>query len=205
MLHALDARTGVEVWAFIPFNLLPKLRALRYGQSLDAFKYFVDSSPKISDVKVGGEWRTYLFFGQGPGGTFYNTLDVTLDDIGGRGRRRSRPTPARLLLVLRRRPTASRGSGASRATRVFDAHASRPYGELSRAGASAAEKTVGETWSDPAIGQVAGRDGPYVMVVGSGFLKYSVQTAANRSGVTRAGTTFYVLDVADGRCPRHAA
>ena len=29
MLHAIDARTGVEVWAFIPFNLLPKLRALR--------------------------------------------------------------------------------------------------------------------------------------------------------------------------------
>ena len=33
MLHALDARTGLEVWAFIPFNLLPKLRALRFGQS----------------------------------------------------------------------------------------------------------------------------------------------------------------------------
>ncbi len=83
MMHAIDARTGVEVWAFIPFNLLPKLRALRYGQSLDAFKYFVDSSPKLADVKVSGEWRTFLFFGQGPGGTFYNTLDVTLEDIGG--------------------------------------------------------------------------------------------------------------------------
>ena len=81
MLHALDARTGVEVWAFIPFNLLPKLKALSAGQSLDAFNFFVDSSPKISDVRIGDEWRTYLFFGQGPGGTFYNTLDVTMDGI----------------------------------------------------------------------------------------------------------------------------
>ena len=36
MLHAIDGRTGVEVWAFIPFNLLPKLRALhvRAGRRL---------------------------------------------------------------------------------------------------------------------------------------------------------------------------
>ena len=26
MIHAIDARTGYEVWAFIPYNLLPKLR-----------------------------------------------------------------------------------------------------------------------------------------------------------------------------------
>jgi Tfp pilus tip-associated adhesin PilY1 len=35
------------------------------------------------------------------------------------------------------------------------------------------------------------------MVVGSGYLKYSVQNTY-RTGVTRAGTTFYVLDVATG-------
>ena len=26
MLHGIDARLGKEVWAFIPFNLLPKLQ-----------------------------------------------------------------------------------------------------------------------------------------------------------------------------------
>ena len=78
MMHAFDARTGMEVWAYVPFNLLPKLRALREGQAVGSFDYFVDSSAKIADVKVGGVWRTYLMFGQGPGGTFYQTLDVTL-------------------------------------------------------------------------------------------------------------------------------
>jgi hypothetical protein len=32
MLHAIDGRLGQEVWAFIPFNLLPKLKELRFGQ-----------------------------------------------------------------------------------------------------------------------------------------------------------------------------
>ncbi len=54
MIHAIDGRTGVEVWAFIPFNLLPKLRTLRDGQGVDGFDYFVDSSAKVADVKLGG-------------------------------------------------------------------------------------------------------------------------------------------------------
>jgi type IV pilus assembly protein PilY1 len=81
MMHAFDARTGLEVWAYVPFNLLPKLRALREGQPVGSYKYFVDSSAKIADVKVNGNWRTYLMFGQGPGGTFYQTLDITLTDL----------------------------------------------------------------------------------------------------------------------------
>ena len=36
MLHAIDGRTGLEVWAFIPYNLLPKLQTLRFGQSIDS-------------------------------------------------------------------------------------------------------------------------------------------------------------------------
>ena len=31
-----------------------KLRALENGQPMDYFNYFVDSSPKVADVKVGG-------------------------------------------------------------------------------------------------------------------------------------------------------
>ena len=60
MMHAIDARTGYEVWAFIPYNLLPKLRTLRDGQPVDQFDYFVDSSPKIAEVKIGGSWRSLL-------------------------------------------------------------------------------------------------------------------------------------------------
>jgi Tfp pilus tip-associated adhesin PilY1 len=34
MMHALDARTGIEVYAFIPFNLLAKLKALPMATQL---------------------------------------------------------------------------------------------------------------------------------------------------------------------------
>src|SRR5205085_2954706 len=89
MLHAIDGRLGQEVWAFIPFNLLSKLKELRFGQSIGSFNFFADGSPKIADVKVSAPcaasvtscWRTYLFTGEGPGGTFYQTFDVTLDNM----------------------------------------------------------------------------------------------------------------------------
>ena len=44
MIHAVDARTGYEVWAFIPYNLLPKLKTLVDGQPVGSFAHFVDSS-----------------------------------------------------------------------------------------------------------------------------------------------------------------
>ncbi len=194
MLHAIDARTGIEVWAFIPFNLLPKLRALRSGQSMDAFNYYVDSSPKIADVKVGAEWRTFVFFGQGPGGTFYNALDVTLENMSATVSPIA--TNNASLLSYFANETSITWSWSFPRNSSFD-HTLAPYGELSATNASAVEKTIGETWSDPAVGQVYSEDGPYVVAVGSGFLKYSTQST-NRSGVTRSGTTFYVLDAGTG-------
>jgi hypothetical protein len=193
MVHAIDSRTGLEVWAFIPFNLLPKMKALRYGQSLDAFKYFVDSSPKIADVKVGSDWRTYLFIGQGPGGTYYNTLDITLDHIADTVSDISNDTTA--LLGYFATPDRITWEWSFPRNTMFD-HTIAPYGDVSSS-ALAVEKSVGETWSDPAIGQVVNEDGPYVMLVGSGFLKRSVENQANRGGA-RGGRTFYVLDVATG-------
>ena len=48
MLHAIDARTGFEVWAFIPFNLLPKLRALYGKVSLSSSSTTSWTSPRRS-------------------------------------------------------------------------------------------------------------------------------------------------------------
>ena len=82
MVHGVDARLGVEVWGFVPFNLLPKLHTLLDGQAVDEFGYFVDSSPKVADVKVGGVWRTMMIIGQGSGGTFYQAFDVSDAGLG---------------------------------------------------------------------------------------------------------------------------
>jgi Tfp pilus tip-associated adhesin PilY1 len=158
-----------------------------------SYRYFVDSSAKIADVKVNGNWRTYLMFGQGPGGTFYQTLDVTLTDLAaaappGNDDRTSMLSffsqPGRIPLVWSF-PTL--GS--------FDA-ALLPYGDIA-AGAPSVAKTVGESWSDPAVGQVESAASGWIAVVGSGFLTRSRELAANRGGTT-AGTTFYLLKMTDG-------
>lgn len=193
MLHAIDARTGVEVWAFIPFNLLPKLRALPYGQAVGSFNYFVDSSAKVADVRLGGQWRTMLVIGEGPGGTFYQALDVTLAGLPGAVPSGQDGADSLLAYFANAERIQLFWSFPSYAS--FDA-ALGMFGDV-RHDASNVEKTVGETWSDPAVGQVESDEGTFAVIVGSGFLPYSRQQASNRGGVV-AGTTLYLLDAATG-------
>ncbi|MBI3261562.1 MAG: hypothetical protein HYZ58_00250 [Acidobacteria bacterium] len=156
MLHAIDARLGVEVWAMIPFNLLPKLKALREGQSPGTFNFFVDASPKIADVKIAGTWRTYLFVGEGPGGTFYQSFDVTLAGIASVVA--SGDDNVANVLAWFRNPASIPFIWSFPRYASFDPNIA-PYGDIS-ATASVLDKTVGETWSDPAVGQVSGSAGP---------------------------------------------
>ena len=193
MLHAIDARLGKEVWAFIPFNLLPKLRALVTGQPVGDFRYGMDGSPKLADVKVGGEWRSYLVIGQGPGGTFYQAFDVTLDNIGSTVAPNSDSLSA--VLGYFSSPASVPLKWSFPSYQHFDVNLGR-WGDIA-ASAPAISKSVGETWSDPAIGQIESAAGRFAVLTGSGFFKYSTQQEANRNGIV-AGTTFYLLDVADG-------
>jgi hypothetical protein len=196
MLHAIDGRLGVEVWAFIPFNLLPKLRALPRGQPVGGFQFFVDSAPKLVDVKTAGAWKTYLVVGEGPGGTFYQAFDVTLAGMAASVAPDS--DSASDLLSYFSNPSRIAFKWSFPSYQHFDWTIS-PYGDVA-ATASDVEKTVGETWSDPAVGQVQDASGRFVVLVGSGFLSYTKQTQANRfpSGSKSAGTIFYMLDVSDG-------
>jgi len=100
MLHAFDAGTpitsqpldsncnypystgtGTEVWAFIPPDLLPRLKDLLF-----AHQYMVDGNVMVRDVWVDAnldrvkqptEFHTVAVFGERSGGTQYTALDVT--------------------------------------------------------------------------------------------------------------------------------
>lgn len=196
ILHGIDARLGIEVWGFIPFNLLPKLRTLRDGEPVPSFTYLADGSPKIADVKVNSAWKTYLVVGQGAGGTFYQAFDVTLPGIASA----APPTENTITGTLTYFSDASHVPFKWSYPRyvAFDqtkTTATKQYGDLGSL-ATTAEKTVGQTWSDPAIGQVQDGTGPYVVITGSGFFAYSAQQALR--GGTIAGTMLYMLNVADG-------
>ena len=213
MIHAVDARTGYEVWAFIPYNLLPKLRTLVDGQPMEQFDYFVDSSPKIAEVKVNGAWRSLLLIGQGNGGTFYQTFDVTsagmgvspeLDDLTAVNQLLATfDTPGESIQFKWAFPDYySFDPTYSAAFNVTDGTPGRRvkfFGDL-KASASYAEKTVGFTWSDPAVGPLTNDRSANAVIVGSGYFPdVEASIPARGAAAPKAGNALYLIDVATGR------
>lgn len=96
--------TGKELWAFVPANLLPRLKNNYMNEfSQEGDQAFVDASPTLTDIRMDtdcpgclpsdcasgelvgavgfeqcvGEWRTILLSAQGNGGDSVFCLDVT--------------------------------------------------------------------------------------------------------------------------------
>lgn len=83
MLHAFDASTGVEKFAFIPTAVIPNLSALStstYNSNPSLHRYYVDGTPVTSDVYFSGAWHTVLIGTLGGGGREIFALDVTNPD-----------------------------------------------------------------------------------------------------------------------------
>jgi len=86
MLHCFDPVSLEERWAFIPNNLLYKLKTMRIrdpdcGEHM-SHQSFVDGTPVIQDVYINSAWHTVVVCGQGAGwgkdhGFYYFCLDVT--------------------------------------------------------------------------------------------------------------------------------
>ena len=186
MIHAIDARTGYEVWAFIPYNLLPKLRTLLDGQPVEQFDYFVDSSPKIAEVKIGGTWKSLLIMGEGAGGTFYQAFDVTeagmgvAPDADGMSAVNAMlaqfDSPDESIAFKWAFPNYSSFDPTYSATfPVTDGTSGgkvKLFGDL-KSTAKYAEKTVGFTWSDPAVGPLDLTRSTNAVMVGSGTSRTS--------------------------------
>ncbi|NJM11548.1 MAG: hypothetical protein HC889_06400 [Synechococcaceae cyanobacterium SM1_2_3] len=77
MLHGFDAKTGKEVFAYVPNAIFSKLNALTEQTYIKQHQYYVDGSPTVIDVYVGDAWRTVLVSGLRAGGNSYFALDVT--------------------------------------------------------------------------------------------------------------------------------
>jgi len=81
MLHAFNATSGAELFAFVPSAVFPNLNALTapdYGQQQGTeHRYFVDGTPVISDVYYGSAWHKVLLGSLGAGGREVFALDIT--------------------------------------------------------------------------------------------------------------------------------
>ncbi len=212
MIHAVDARTGFEVWAFIPYNLLPKLRTLLDGQPVEQFDYFVDSSPKIAEVKLGGSWRSMLIIGQGQGGTFYQAFDVTEAGMGldptadGQSAVNTLlsqfDSPGERIQFKWAFPNYSNFDPTYTATfTVYDGTPGgrfKVFGDL-KATANHVEKTVGLTWSDPAVGPLTPDRSLNAVIVGSGYFPDIESSIPNRgASAPKAGMSMYLINADTG-------
>jgi len=83
MLHAFNASTGAEVFAYIPSSVIPNLKDLtdpNYGQT-PAHRYFVDGSPRAGDAYFSDNtWHTVLVGTTAGGGRGVFALDVSDPD-----------------------------------------------------------------------------------------------------------------------------
>lgn len=85
MLHAFNAETGQETWAFVPTAVLPNLYKLADVDYSTKHQFFVDATPEVGDVCptapttacTKDQWRTILIGGLNNGGKAYYALDIT--------------------------------------------------------------------------------------------------------------------------------
>ena len=84
-LHAVDARTGAELWSFIPPELLTRLPDLYRNAGVASRSYGLDGDVRVLkfDVNLDGIVdaaagdRVWIYFGMRRGGRTYYALDVT--------------------------------------------------------------------------------------------------------------------------------
>ena len=88
MLHAFNATSGQEAWAYIPEIVLPNLYKLADKNYGTQHQYFVDDTPEVGDMCPNtpasacnaSQWRTILVGGLNRGGKGYYALDITVPE-----------------------------------------------------------------------------------------------------------------------------
>jgi type IV pilus assembly protein PilY1 len=77
MLHAFDATSGAERWAYIPPMVMPDLYKLADQNYAKKHQYYIDGPIITGDIKDGSTWKTILVGALGKGGRGIYALDVT--------------------------------------------------------------------------------------------------------------------------------
>lgn len=80
MLHGFNAKTGVEVLAYMPDAVYPQLKYITDDSFNNNHRLINDGAPRALDAYVGGNWKTILVGTLGGGGKGVYALDVTAPD-----------------------------------------------------------------------------------------------------------------------------
>jgi hypothetical protein len=197
MLHAFRAWDGEELWGFVPYDQLGKLRERLKPQQRDPHTYVVAAPVRVADVFVPGPfsrgvggvtvsgdgvWRTVILFGRGIAGKHVTAMDITAP-----GPYTTAPLSTAPPIVMWNRGNPDTQDGTLAGTVNNNATDYNAY------------LRMGQTWSVPTVGLVTAaanvtsrRPGgiEYVAYMGSGY-------GSGASAATE-GSTIYTLDVLTG-------
>ena len=174
MLHAFDADTGEEKWAFIPPSVLPVLKdmiANNAGESVSI--YAVDGTVTVKDIYYDDSWHTILMGGLRQGGNSYYALNIT--DID---------NPTHLFTFDH--------NTLNNTVSYWDENGTRTTYNLATDTPSSALdfSRLGESWSQPIILKLRINSADkWVAVIAGGY---------NNASNPNYGTNVYVLDLENG-------
>lgn len=153
MLHAFDAITGNELWAFIPPSLHSKLSTMISNKANSTNSiYGVDGSSSVKDIYIDGKWKTVLISSLGAGGHSFFALDITDPD-----------NPEHLF-------TVNNDSSNSKVSFWTKNDIEQIYAYSSNMDEENDYRKLGETWSTPRIVKlkISGAD-KWVAIAGGGY------------------------------------
>ena len=181
MLHAFDASTGVERWAYVPNTLMANHRLAKSTADSSGLVTGVDSSPREADAfigGVGGSWRTYLVGSLRLGGRGLYAIDVTNPE--------AMTTEANVASAVKWEFT----NGTTAST---DGDPECALGARSCA-------SLGYTYDSANVARIHYRN-KWVAIVSSGYFPEQEQDAANPADAHEAAakrTSLLVIDLEDG-------
>jgi type IV pilus assembly protein PilY1 len=178
MLHAFDAETGEEKWAFVMPGLIPNLKDMISTVSGESVSIFgVDGSPVAKDIFVNGAWKTILIVGSAQGGKTYSILDITDPENPGHIFSFAHNSITEMVIIWDENGQRTEYSTDPEISSIPDAY------DFSK---------LGEAWSNPLILRLpVGAEGAmrWVALFGGGF---------NAGISTEYGAQLYILDLEDG-------
>jgi len=172
MLHAFDDESGEELWAFIPPNLLRRIREMTTPIAhLTKPIFGVDGTPVVRDVYLNGKWQTILIAGLGRGGPGYFALDVT------------NPSAPNFMFAFL-------NDANEKAVHYWDEAGRESKHYYSSVSADMDYSMIGEARSTPTIVSTpSGVGRKWLAVVGGGY---------NASATPGYGSSVYLLDLGQG-------
>lgn len=116
MLHAFNASTGSEAWAYMPSMVLPNLYKLASMNYKNDHRFLLDGTPVVDYAFIGGAWKTLLIGGLAAGGVGFYALDIT------------DPTQPKALWEFKRRQSACAATLAAAVGATDDCDLGYSYG-----------------------------------------------------------------------------